>query len=75
MTLGVPVVAVTSPIHEEILLDGGSVVTAEELGEALGQVLASEENRRRFRVRSTDRGKAFSWRDHAERVWGLHAEL
>jgi glycosyltransferase involved in cell wall biosynthesis len=75
MTLGVPVVAVTSPIHEEILLDGGSVVIAEELGEALGQVLASEENRRRFRVRSTDRGKAFSWRDHAERVWGLHAEL
>ncbi|MDF2917440.1 MAG: hypothetical protein K0S70_1657, partial [Microbacterium sp.] len=21
------------------------------------------------------RGRAFSWRDHAERVWALHAEL
>lgn len=75
MALGVPVVAVSSPIHEEILLDGGSIAGAADLGEALGLMLASEENRRRFSVRSSDRGKAFSWRDHAERVWALHAEL
>ena len=75
MALGVPVVAVASAVHEEVLLDGGSVVGAADLGEALGHVLSSEENRRRYAVRSADRGRAFSWRDHADRVWALHAEL
>jgi hypothetical protein len=75
MALGVPVVAVSTSIHDEIVLDGGAVADAPDLGEALGLLLASEENRRRFAVRSRDRGKAFSWRDHAERVWAVHAEL
>jgi hypothetical protein len=75
MALGVPVVAVSTSIHDEIVLDGGSVADAADLGEALGLLLASEDNRRRFAVRSADRGKAFSWRDHAERVWAVHAEL
>lgn len=75
MALGVPVVAVSSPMHEEILLDGGTLAAAPDLGDAVAAVLASEEARRRSAVRSSDRGKAFSWRDHAERVWALHAEL
>lgn len=75
LTLGVPVVAVGSAVHEEVLLDGGSIADAADLGDALAQVLSSDENRKRFAVRSADRGRAFSWRDHAERVWALHAEL
>ncbi|MCC4907853.1 glycosyltransferase [Microbacterium sp. cx-59] len=75
MALGVPVVAIASPIHQEILLDGGSLAPAEGLGEALAEVLSTDANRRRASVRAADRGSSFSWRDHAERVWALHAEL
>lgn len=74
MALGVPVVAVASDVHREVLLDGGLFVSAAQLGEALSQVL-HEDERRRFSVRSADRGRAFSWQDHADRVWQLHAEL
>jgi hypothetical protein len=75
LVLGVPVVAVASPVHREVLVDGGLYVSAGDLGEALRRVTESEESRRRFAVHSADRGKTFSWVDHAERVWALHAEL
>ncbi len=75
MALGVPVVAAESAVHREVLLDGGVVVEAAELRDAVLRVLASVDERRRWSVRAGDRGRAFSWRDHAERVWALHAEL
>lgn len=75
MALGVPVVAASSPTHDEILLDGGSIAPRDDLGDALGEVLASDATRMRASVRASDRGGSFSWRDHAERVWALHAEL
>lgn len=75
MALGVPVVATASDAHQEVLVDGGLHVPAAELGTAVAQIAASEDARRRFSVRAQDRAKAFSWRDHAERVWALHAEL
>ncbi|MEV7693173.1 glycosyltransferase [Microbacterium sp. NPDC089189] len=75
LALGIPVVAVDSAVHKEVLLDGALVAPAEQLGASLGQVLASDESRHRYAVRAGDRGRAFSWRDHAERVWALHAEL
>ncbi len=75
LTLGVPVVALDSDVHREVVVDGGLLAPAPMLGESLAQVLASDQSRRRYRVRSSDRGHAFSWRDHAERVWTLHAEL
>lgn len=75
LALGLPVVASASEMHREILVDGGLFVPPGELGDALRRVVESEETRERFAVRALDRGKAFSWRDHAERVWALHAEL
>ncbi|GAA2567705.1 glycosyltransferase [Microbacterium binotii] len=75
LTLGVPLVAMASDVHEEVLLDGALIAPVESFSDALGQVLASEESRKRYAVRAADRGRAFSWRDHAERVWALHSEL
>lgn len=75
LTLGLPVVALDSEVHREVVVDGGLLAPAPMLGESLAQVLASDQSRRRYRVRAADRGHAFSWRDHAERVWALHAEL
>lgn len=75
MVLGVPVVAAESPVHHEVLLDGARIAPFAELREACGEVLASMDELHRWSVRSADRGRAFSWRDHAERVWALHAEL
>ncbi|WP_307319619.1 glycosyltransferase [Microbacterium sp. SORGH_AS_0862] len=75
LALGVPIVAMASAVHEEVLLDGALIAPVESLSDALGQVLASEESRKRYAVRAADRGRAFSWRDHAERVWALHSEL
>ncbi|MFT4306923.1 MAG: glycosyltransferase, partial [Microbacterium sp.] len=75
LALGVPIVAVASDVHREVLVDAGLFVPAAELEEALHRVIDSEDSRRRFAVRAADRGRAFSWRDHAERVWALHAEL
>ncbi|MEH3088044.1 MAG: glycosyltransferase [Microbacterium arborescens] len=75
LAMGVPVVASDSPVHREVLLDGARIAPFEALREAAGDVLASPEELNRWAVRSADRGRAFSWRDHAERVWALHAEL
>lgn len=75
LALGIPVVATASPVNQEVLVDGGLHVPAEELGDALRMLADSEDTRARFSVRARDRSKAFSWRDHAERVWMLHAEL
>lgn len=75
LVLGVPVVASDSPVHREVLLDGARIAPFDELRDAAGEVLASPEELHRWSVRSADRGRAFSWRDHAERVWALHAEL
>jgi glycosyltransferase involved in cell wall biosynthesis len=59
----------------------GSATTAddegysERLAAAIGRVLTDEELRTRLAVLSADRARAFSWRDSAERVWQLHADL
>lgn len=75
--LGVPVVAASSPVHDEVIVDGGMRVdgSADALAAALGEVLGSSAALRRLGVLSADRGRAFSWRESADRVWQLHAEL
>ena len=42
---------------------------------ALDRALASTAAAERLAVLAGDRGRAFSWREAAERVWQLHAEL
>lgn len=73
MELRVPVVAVDSGVHRDVIADGGAVVSAEELTDALADALGS--GRERLRVLGSDRARAFSWASSAERVWSLHAEL
>lgn len=48
---------------------------SERLASAIGRVLDDAELRARLGVLASDRARAFSWRDSAERVWQLHADL
>ncbi|MFT4221285.1 MAG: glycosyltransferase [Microbacterium sp.] len=82
LELGVPVVAAASDVHAEVVFDGGLVVgrpdaevDAEELGAAVQTATGDTQAAARLRVLATDRARAFSWREAAERVWQLHADL
>ncbi|MDY0908980.1 glycosyltransferase [Microbacterium sp. CFBP9034] len=82
LTLGVPVIAAESAVHAEVVVDGGTVVKAadasslaEGLGAALAAGLATTSAADRLAVLAGDRGRAFSWREAADKVWLLHAEL
>jgi glycosyltransferase involved in cell wall biosynthesis len=77
LALGVPVVAASSPVHDEVIVDGGVLVdaSADALGDALRKALGSTAAVDRLGVLAADRGRAFSWRESADRVWQLHAEL
>lgn len=73
MKLGVPIVAVDSGVHRDVIADGGAVVPSGQLDDALIDALGS--GRERLSVLGADRARAFSWASSAERVWALHAEL
>ena len=82
LTLGVPVVAASSAVHDEVVVDGGVLVpgadaaeVASGMGEALARGLGSTAAAERLGVLAGDRGRAFSWREAADKVWMLHAEL
>lgn len=78
LRVGVPVVAADSPVHREVVLDGGVFAEPSDgsgLGGALSEVLGSTAAVERFAVLAGDRGRAFSWMGAAERVWQLHADL
>ncbi|MDQ7878741.1 glycosyltransferase [Microbacterium sp. QXD-8] len=82
LTLGVPVVAAASAVHDEVVFDGGVLVPSssvtelsEGLGAALASGLASAAAAERLGVLAGDRGRAFSWSEAADKVWMLHAEL
>ncbi len=73
LALAVPVVAVDTVAHREVLADAAAYAPAEALGEALARALGAEAER--LRVLAGDRAKGFAWGAAAERVWALHAEL
>ncbi|HEX5730542.1 glycosyltransferase [Microbacterium sp.] len=77
LALGVPVVAASSPVHDELIVDGGILADGQPdaLGDALSRALASTASVDRLGVLAADRGRAFSWRESADRVWQLHADL
>jgi glycosyltransferase involved in cell wall biosynthesis len=82
LTLGVPVIAAASEVHDEVIVDGGDRVDgadasslADGLAQALAEALASTSAADRLAVLAGDRGRAFSWREAADKVWHLHAEL
>jgi hypothetical protein len=47
----------------------------ERLAEALARVVGDRELAERLSVSGVDRARAFSWRDSAEKVWQLHADI
>ncbi len=73
MALGVPVVAVESGVHRDVIADGGAIAVAADVPEAATE--AASTGAKRLSVLGADRSRAFSWRGSAERVWGLHADL
>ena len=82
LALGVPVIAADSPVHREVVFEGGVLAEgadasslAESLAAALAEAVSSASSAERLAVLSGDRGRAFSWREAADRVWQLHAEL
>ena len=82
LTLGVPVIAAYSTVHDEVVVDGGVLVQAtdsaslaEAMGAELARALSSTVTAERLGVLAGDRGRAFSWSEAADKVWMLHAEL
>lgn len=73
MTLGVPVVAVDSGVHRDVVADGGAVVAPADLDDAVVDAVGA--GARRLSVLGADRSRAFSWTGAGERVWSLHADL
>ncbi|MET0295848.1 MAG: glycosyltransferase [Microbacterium sp.] len=82
LALGVPVIATGSAVHREVVVDGGVLIDATDaaavapgLGDALRDALGSTSAADRLAVLSGDRGRSFSWREAADKVWLLHAEI
>lgn len=73
MSAGVPVVAIDSGAHHDVIADGGRLVAVEALADAVADAVGP--GGERLRVLAADRSRAFSWASSAERVWGLHADL
>lgn len=73
-----PVIAAATPLHTEVLVDAGQLVAPgepEPIAGAIGRMVADDTLRNRMAVLAGDRARAYSWRDHAEHVWQLHASL
>jgi glycosyltransferase involved in cell wall biosynthesis len=78
MAAGVPVVSSDAPALVEV--GGGATVTvpvgdAAALADALGEVLGSEELRRRLAEAGRRRAQDFSWAGAARQLWDLYASL
>ena len=78
--LGAPVVSSDAPAFTEVALDAAITVErgptfADGLRDAIERVLGDRELAERLRIAGRDRARAFSWRDAAEKVWQLHADL
>jgi glycosyltransferase involved in cell wall biosynthesis len=81
-TFGAPVVHSDDPAVSEVAGGAGLEVPREDvaeyperLAEAIRLVLDDPEVADRLRVLGRDRAGAFTWRDSAEKVWQLHADL
>lgn len=81
-SLGTPVVHSDAPALLEVSAEAGLAVPREpaaqypeRLAQAVSRVLADDDLAQRLRFSGPDRARAFSWRDSAQRVWQLHADL
>lgn len=81
-SFGRPVIHLDAPSLVELSADASYVVPRddaeklpERLGEAIAELLDDESQRENLGIAAADRGHAFSWRDSAEKIWQLHADL
>jgi glycosyltransferase involved in cell wall biosynthesis len=79
---GRAVVHSDSPALVEVAAEAGYAVPRDDeegfparLGEAIAGLLADPQLRSSLGTAAEDRSHAFSWRDSAEKVWQLHADL
>jgi glycosyltransferase involved in cell wall biosynthesis len=79
---GTPVVHSDDPAVVEVAAGAGLTVEREDaegypkrLADAIRSVLDDSALEQRLRFLGRDRSKNFSWRDSAEKVWQLHADL
>ena len=79
---GTPVVHSDAAALIEVAGDAGVVVARadadgypERLARAISQVVEDSALAERLGISGQDRAKAFSWRNSAEKVWQLHADL
>ncbi|MDO9395586.1 MAG: glycosyltransferase family 1 protein [Herbiconiux sp.] len=79
---GTPVIHADVPALLEVAAGATHVVQrttaeayAEQLAEAIEAVTTDSALRRRLSISGLDRARAFSWRDSADKVWQLHADL
>jgi len=81
LAFGLPVIHSDIPALVEVAADAGIVVPRGDQDEAAGyaaairEVLDDTALRSRLSIGARDRSRAFSWRDSAEKVWQLHADL
>lgn len=81
-TLGTPVICSDTAALREVA-DGAGVLVAldpadsypERLADTIAATLADPALLERLAVIGRDRARAFTWRDSAEQVWQLHADL
>lgn len=79
LALGLPVVARALPAIAELTADAAVLVPADAddatLADAVRGLLDDATAAEHAGVAAGDRAKAFTWRDAAEKVWQLHADL
>lgn len=81
--LATPVIHSDAGAYVEVAGDAGVIVEqdpddatyAERLAHAISEVLHDGVRGERLRIAGSDRARAFSWADSADRIWQLHAEL
>ncbi|MGM7678236.1 glycosyltransferase [Microbacterium sp. A94] len=73
MAMSVPIVAVDTEVHRDAISEGGALVAATDVTEAVMDAVGA--GAKRLGVLAGDRARAFSWASSAERVWSLHADL
>lgn len=81
-SVGVPVIHSDTPSFLEVSAGSGLSVPvgvgdgfADRLAAAITHIVEDRELAERLAVAGSDRARAYSWRDAAERVWHLHADL
>jgi len=81
LAFGLPAIHSDAPALVEVAADAGLMVPREDPDEvdgyttAIRDVLDDADLRTRLSIGAQDRSRAFSWRDSAEKVWQLHADL